>query len=324
MSLIGIVHLAERLLNQTRENDANAQSNGKHAVRAHSAQNDDGDQFTPSAQNAAQDAGLFRVSNISLFSAAADFVFEQPVAHQAPAANVNGATQNASGDAAQSAEQNAGVAASATPAANENVAAAATDGTAPTAAASQAVAPAISSASANPANDTTAELRNLNSTLASLGLSQAEINVVDRIAQLVRDFNPQAFNDLINQLQALAQANGAQNAAQVSAQPAAQTAQQDSSPAARADSQTGAAGGNTGFSIDELSIKFAGVEGTTQLSKNGKNAGTAEFSAYNLQVEEVQITFGNGAGQTAQIRAPQTPAASDDSPAQPQGKAANA
>lgn len=304
MALIGIVHFAGRLLSQTPENDASAPSNGKHAARAQSAQNDDGDQFTPSAQNPGQDAGLFRVSNISLFSAAADFVLEQPAAPQTPVANVN----------SQNAAQNEVAAANATSAANANTTgntnatgASAANGNAPATAA--AVLPTIATTNANAANDVTAELQNLNSTLASLGLSQAEINVVDRIAQVVRDFNPQAFNDLINQLQTLAQANSAQNAAQNGAQSAAQTA-------SNSDAQNG------GFSIQELSIKFAGVEGTTQLSKNGKGTGAVEFSAYNLQVEEVQITFANGAGQTTQVQAPQTPAAvgqtQGESQAQPQ------
>jgi hypothetical protein len=317
MALIGIVHFAERLLNQTQENDASAQSNAKHAVRAQSAQNDDGDQFTPSTHNPGQDAGLFRVSNISLFSAAADFVFEQPAAQPTSATNVSDNTS-------QNAAANENGAGATNVAANTNAVPVAS------AAAAVAVPAAIANSAANAANDVTAELQNLNSTLASLGLSQAEINVVDRIAQVVRDFNPQAFNDLINQLQTLAQANSAQNAAQISAQsaaqnsarPATQTAENSAQAASNSDAQTG------GFSIQELSIKFAGVEGTTQLSKNGKSAGAVEFSAYNLQVEEVQITFANGAGQTTQVQAPQTPAAvsqtQGESQSQPQVQAKRA
>jgi hypothetical protein len=303
MALIGIVHFAERLLNQTQENDASAQSNAKHAVRAQSAQNDDGDQFTPSTHNPGQDAGLFRVSNISLFSAAADFVFEQPAAQPTSATNVSDNTS-------QNAAANENGAGATNVAANTNAVPVAS------AAAAVAVPAAIANSAANAANDVTAELQNLNSTLASLGLSQAEINVVDRIAQVVRDFNPQAFNDLINQLQTLAQANSEQNAAQNGAQFATQTAENSAQAASNSNAQNG------GFSIQELSIKFAGVEGTTQLSKNGKSAGAVEFSAYNLQVEEVQITFANGAGQTTQVQAPQTPAAAGqtqgESQAQPQ------
>ena len=303
MALIGIVHFAERLLNQTQENDASAQNNAKHTVRAQSAQNDDGDQFTPSTHNPGQDAGLFRVSNISLFSAAADFVFEQPAAQ--PTSATNG-----SDNTSQNAAANENGAEATNVAANTNAVPVST-------AAAAAPAPlAIANTGVNTANDVTAELQNLNSTLTSLGLSQAEINVVDRIAQVVKDFNPQAFNDLINQLQTLAQANSAQNAAQNGAQSATQTAENSAQAASNSDAQTG------GFSIQELSIKFAGVEGTTQLSKNGKSAGAVEFSAYNLQVEEVQITFANGAGQTTQVQAPQTPApvnqTQGESQAQPQ------
>lgn len=307
MALIGIVHFAERLLNQTQENDAGAQSNAKHAVRAQSAQNDDGDQFTPSTHNPGQDAGLFRVSNISLFSAAADFVFEQPAAQPTSATNVSDNTS-------QNAAANENGAEATNVAANTNAVPVSSAAAAPT---------AIANSVSNAANDVTAELQNLNSTLASLGLSQSEINVVDRIAQVVRDFNPQAFNDLINQLQTLAQANSAQDSAQISTQAAEQdSAQSATETASNSNAQNG------GFSIQELSIKFAGVEGTTQLSKNGKSVGAVEFSAYNLQVEEVQITFANGAGQTTQVQAPQTPAAvsqtQGESQSQPQVQAKTA
>jgi len=50
------------------------------------------------------------------------------------------------------------------------------------------------------------QLFSLNASLVALGLTHDEITVVDRVAQLIKDFNPTAFTDLINQLQAQAQA----------------------------------------------------------------------------------------------------------------------
>jgi hypothetical protein len=56
------------------------------------------------------------------------------------------------------------------------------------------------------------QLASLNDSLAVLGLSASEINVVDGVAQLIKDFNPAAFDGLINQLQSLAQASAPQTA----------------------------------------------------------------------------------------------------------------
>ncbi len=66
-----------------------------------------------------------------------------------------------------------------------------------------------------------------------------------------------------------------------------------------------------GFQIQELSIKFSGVQETlNQSGANGQAGNTSvQLSAFNLQVEEVNLTLANGNGQTAQIQAPQPAAA---------------
>jgi len=62
-----------------------------------------------------------------------------------------------------------------------------------------------------PANPVTAtpsvqeQLQNLNTTLAALGLNNADIQSLDRIASLVKDFNPDAYTRLVFQLESLAQ-----------------------------------------------------------------------------------------------------------------------
>jgi hypothetical protein len=99
MALVGIVSLAERLLNQTFDSgqqvppatQANKVSTTAEAGKAE-------DQFTPSSQASsatAQDAGLFTVSQFTLFSAAADFILAgtagQP-GQQNAAAGANTAT----------------------------------------------------------------------------------------------------------------------------------------------------------------------------------------------------------------------------------------
>jgi hypothetical protein len=49
------------------------------------------------------------------------------------------------------------------------------------------------------------QLQNLNTTLAALGLNNADIQSLDRIASLVKDFNPDAYTRLVFQLESLAQ-----------------------------------------------------------------------------------------------------------------------
>jgi hypothetical protein len=53
------------------------------------------------------------------------------------------------------------------------------------------------------------QLQSLNSALSDLGLSAADISIIDRIASLIQDFNPTAFTSLVYQLEGLAKANTA-------------------------------------------------------------------------------------------------------------------
>jgi hypothetical protein len=133
------------------------------------------DYFTPSSQanlgqTAAQEAGLFRVAQLPAL-----FVAPQALQIQAaaPPAALN-------------------------PAPLQPVAVPAT----PPPPAPQVVPPA------NPVTTTPSvqeQLQTLNITLAALGLNNADIQSLDRIASLVKDFNPDAYTRLVFQLESLAQ-----------------------------------------------------------------------------------------------------------------------
>ena len=89
MSLVGLVNLAERLLNQgsTQGQDPQTAQKAASTPPTRGAQGTAEDLFTPSAQNAlAQDAGLFSVAQLSFFSAAADFLLGQATPQQPAAA----------------------------------------------------------------------------------------------------------------------------------------------------------------------------------------------------------------------------------------------
>lgn len=134
----------------------------------------------------------------------------------------------------------------------------------------------------------------LNSALAALGLNDSQLAQIDRVASLIQVFNPLAFTSLVYQLEALAQANASQAGAGATA-PGATTANT---------SQTNGAGG---FQIQELTIKFSGVQESisqTGAGTQGSNS-NVQLSAFNLQVEEVSLTLANPAGQSLQLTAPQ-------------------
>jgi hypothetical protein len=73
-----------------------------------------------------------------------------------------------------------------------------------------------------------------------------------------------------------------------------------------------ASGNNTGgFQLTEISVKFTGVNETVNSSGQGVGAtgSTTQISAYNLQIQEVQVGLSNAAGQTSYVHAPQLAAA---------------
>jgi hypothetical protein len=236
------------------------------------------DTFTPSTQNrsaqaSAQDAGIFQVSQIALTAATANILFEQAT----PNGNQNGApAQGATGTAT-----NAGGAPSAS----------ATNSRPP---ANTAQAPTGAPAASTNEQD---QIQALNAALPALGLSNEEIHQIDRIASLIRDFNPAAFTDLVNQFEALAQ-----QAAQQSAANASNTAGPNTAGG------TSASGG--GSQVQEILITFTGLQET--VSTGGINGGSQgagskviQITEASLQIEKVQFTLTNAYGQTVQVHAPQ-------------------
>ncbi|MGH9679486.1 MAG: hypothetical protein ACRD4Y_06020 [Candidatus Acidiferrales bacterium] len=131
---------------------------------------------------------------------------------------------------------------------------------------------------ANPQN----QIQYFNQVLTALGLQNNDIQKLDQIATLVNDFSPTAFTDLINQFRALAQQQS-----QIAA----------SAPAAATNAISG------GYQVQGLAIQFAG-------SKNEPNPSGAQTGGQNngtpagLQIQGVQFSLLNGAGQTVNLLAP--------------------
>jgi hypothetical protein len=321
MSLVAIVNLAQRLLNQTFEQEQNATSHSKQAKTAPATSTGLSfeDQFTSSAANGPatrQEAGLFNVQRFAVFSAAADFLLSQPIQAAAAPAEPPVALKVTPNDSAASPaaqHQNAPVAqvpTAALPVINaapldahvDNNKAQATSlnstnqipAPAPTeeVQATQSV-PQAAATAAQP--NPQSQLQSLNNSLASLGLNAADISIIDRIASLIQDFNPTAFSSLAYQLEGMAKANASTNTA------------------AAAPSTLSTQANANNFQIQELVVRFSAVDETLQTGNPPTGGTSVNFSAFNLQVEGVNLTFTNGTGKRLQVQAPQNSANSTES-----------
>jgi hypothetical protein len=327
MSLVGLVNLAERLSNQNSTESQQTQAPQKTAAvqtnpTTHGAAED---QFTPSPQNgqgqsSAHDAGLFSVTQVSFFSAAAEFLLGQATA---PASNQT-AAGNAAATANTPAPQNANANAVNTALTQQPLVP--TTNFTPAA-----TAPAATSTATSNLAATQQQLQALNQALTALGLSQQDIQHLDRIASIINDFNPSAFTALAYQLEVLAQQIAPQAAATApvvntqpalananiaATNPAANSTAPSNTAAVNAPAAAGTAANGGAFQIQELTIKFSGVNvqetaqananATTgaQSTQSNTGAATFQYAAFNLQIEEVNLTLVNGNGQTAQIQAP--------------------
>ena len=166
------------------------------------------DTFTPSAQNqsaraTAQDAGIFQIRQFGLTEIAANIPFDQgksnAIKNEALGQAATAAT-TAAGSGQTGAAKNPGTTANAS---NQDTVAAAEAG---------ADSPAVTA-------DVQVQLQALNAALPALGLTNAQIQQIDRIASLVHNFNPAAYANLVNQFEALAQEAAQQNAPLVAAAP---------------------------------------------------------------------------------------------------------
>jgi len=236
------------------------------------------DTFTPSAQGnfaspTAQDAGIFQLSPgplatvaVGILSAQAPPNAVQPIAPEQDGA---GAAPNPGASAAQTA-----------PAASGTTTNSAQDASSP-------------AASAELQN----KIRQLNASLPALGLTNNEIQQIDRIASLIKNFNPAAYTDLVNQFEALAQK---------AAQPSVTGTPETPAPGSNAN--------NGGFQVQQIVIQFADSQGTPNSQPGSGNqssaANTGPSNAPGLQVEQVQFTLTNASGQTTQVQTPHPAAGS--------------
>ena len=183
MSITAVSNLAEVVSNQSAGQGQSAPGGAlpiqpQGAAQAGPAQ----DSFTPSSLNnsgpvTAQDAGLFQASQFALGAATAELLTTQTTAPQTPQeiAPAQG-VQTGDADIANA------------PAAPAAAAAALIAGAAP-----------------GPTNPIApGEPQIMNTELLGLGLSNSDIQPIDRIASVAKNYNPLVYNDLIQQFEAQA------------------------------------------------------------------------------------------------------------------------
>jgi hypothetical protein len=268
-----IQNLSDRLTGQTQNNSVQKSFLGQAApVTAAVAE----DTFTPSTQNvsaqtAAQDVGLFQFAPGTL-----------------TAIQTNSA-QTAAG--APAIANTAQVAATTQPGTNGIPGQPATGSPAAQSAESAAAAAAA-------AANIQLQIQSLNASLPALGLTNTEINQIDRIASLVQNFNPAAYANLVSQFEALAQNSGSPASANAALLPVANGAP-----------NTANSTNNSGYQVQDVSIKFAGSTqpgNSSFAGGGGKNSdgNLPQSNSAGLQIGQVQITLINGHGQTVQVQAP--------------------
>jgi hypothetical protein len=222
------------------------------------------DTFTPSAQNNlgadAQNTGIFQPGQGALSAASAS-----------SPANTGAANANSNANGQQGAAADASVGPGATPGqANSGPAASA---------------------------QVQLEIQKLNASLPALGLTNDEIQEIDRIASLIKNFNPAAYADLVNQFEARSQG---------ATQQTSSGAPQVSSSSAGLASTAGAGANSTDndFHVQTLlppqTAQGSAQPGTSNESRNPA-ATSVVFPAPGLQGLHVEFTSptGNGSGPPA-------------------------
>ena len=144
------------------------------------------------------------------------------------------------------------------------------------------------------------QIQSLNAALPALGLTNTEINQIDRIATLVQNFNPAAYANLVSQFEALAQNSGSSTSANPSI----------FAPPTGAAPSTGNTANNSGYHVQGISLQFTGSPqpgNSSFAGGGGKNAdpNNTQANSAGVQISSAQFTLVNRNGQTVQIQTPQ-------------------
>jgi hypothetical protein len=121
----------------------------------------------------------------------------------------------------------------------------------------------------------------LNNALEALGLSAADVQLVDQVVHLMNDFSPTPSRAWCIRSKALAR---------------------KSSPPIRTTAASASVGANTG--ADQSAAAVSGSTGATSNGAQNESSGASISKGGNLSLQDVQLqlNFTNGSGQTVQVQ----------------------
>jgi hypothetical protein len=158
---------------------------------------------------------------------------------------------------------------------------------------------------ANPAATAAAQnqIEALNAALPSLGLTNEEIQQIDRIASLVGNFNPAAYASLVSQFESLAQ-QAAQQGAPNPGAAAIPGTQAPSNPSVSANGVTyQLQGALIQFSVQKGPGNNPAGDGNGQAQSSSSNGD--QGNAAGLQLSQAQFALSTNNGQPVQVQVPQ-------------------
>ena len=247
------------------------------------------DQFVPSAWSettdaTAQAAGLFTVSKSASSSSSSDLLSTPSSA--APLATSSATKTNPATAAIGAATATADSALPpASPATSDSATVTGSAASSDSAQATSTTASSSAASSVSPSRSVTTQtqLDSLNNALQALGLSAADIQQVDQVAQLTNDFSPTSFTSLVYQLEALARNSAPQT---------------QTPPTANANAS----------SNNAAAQPFAATSPSNGTAPNAQTASGGESSSnhrnLSLQSAQLQLNFTNGDGQSVQVQTP--------------------
>ncbi len=275
----------------------------------HDGDHGQGDRFTSSRQAGsgqdAEDAGLFTVSSVAFFSAAATFFLAQtsPSSGQASTATASATSASPNSTASTGAPVTpvvqsttaapaTGASSDATPTSTQVTPTQVTPVTQPVTVVAVPSTPTVSGSTAVPATDSNNQnpLQALNNSLAALGLSQQEIQAFDQIASFIQAVSPAAFADLVSGLQALAQQVTQAATAAAPTTQSANTAATPSSTGSASDSATSSTSAVPAASTGTTSTGAA-TAGSASNTSAAPAASATPPSSSGVQLEELVVQF---------------------------------
>jgi hypothetical protein len=229
----------------------NGVGNGNSASTSNPPSNRNGDTYTPSSdQTGSTDSGI-TFAQIQFLSFTATFVLGQTDSQGEPSTTSTGSDGGSTSGSASS-----------------------TDGSSAASSSGSTSGSSSTTGSSSPDSSGSSSLQTLNNALGVLGFNQQQIETFDQLIQLINGVSPTASNDVVTQIESLAQQAGQAGATQSGSSSNTSGDNSGSSASSSADATGGAAGnagsGSIGTTASSSTVATQAANGT--LEQNFNNA----------------------------------------------------